>query len=69
MNSSIEIWISPLLNPTVVMVAGVEVNVTSDCLGEQRCTIYTARGYFRTINTQTITNYQNASSSFTPSDT
>lgn len=32
-NTQIEIWISPLINPSASMVAGAELKVTRDCKG------------------------------------
>jgi hypothetical protein len=68
MNTQIEVWVSPVINPAAAMVAGAEVKVTTDCKGEQRCTIYAARGYFRTITSKTVTNYSVVGSTFTPSN-
>jgi hypothetical protein len=67
--TTIEIWLSPIVNPSAVMVAGAEVRVTVDCQGEQRCTVYRARGYFRTVSSYTITDYANTTGSFTASNT
>jgi hypothetical protein len=49
------------------MVAGAIVKVTIDCLGEQRCEIYEARGYFSTKSSMTLTNYSSGAT-FTPSN-
>lgn len=43
-----EIWLSPIFNPDVILVAGVTVRVDKNCNGEQRCVIYESRGYYRT---------------------
>lgn len=51
------------------MVAGAEVKVTSYCYGEQRCTIYAARGYFRTVSSMAVINHGISGSSFIPSNT
>lgn len=42
-----EIWLSPIFNPDVVMVCGVTVRVDKNCNGKQRCVIYESRGYYR----------------------
>lgn len=39
-NTWIEIWVSPLTNPSERIVAGATVKVTIDCMGERRCQIY-----------------------------
>lgn len=43
-----EIWLSPIVNPDVLLVAGVTVRVDKNCNGEERCVIYESRGYYRT---------------------
>ena len=46
----IEVWLSPIFNPDIIMVAGVTVTVDINCNGERRCVIYESRGYYRTTN-------------------
>lgn len=66
--TTIEIWISPVLNPKDVMVAGVTLKVTRYCFGQERCMIYEARGYYKTLNNLAITNYQDTVATFSPSN-
>lgn len=67
-NTQIEIWISPIVNPAATMVAGTIVKVTVDCIGEQRCQIYEARGYFSTVSNMNIVDYGSGVATFTPSN-
>ena len=66
-NTQVEIWVSPLVNPSQAMVAGAIVTVTKDCKGEQRCPLYEARGYYETAGLS-VTNYANTTATFTPSN-
>ncbi len=60
------IWISPIINSVNVLVSGVTVKLLRDCQGEQYCTIFEGRGYYRTTNTTIVTDYGLSGATFTP---
>lgn len=49
--------------------AGVTVKVLRFCSGEKLCTIYEGRGWYKTTNSMTVTNYGTGVASLTPTPT
>lgn len=68
-NVPVEIWISPIVNSLNVLVAGVTVKVLRFCSGEELCTMYQGRGWYKTTSSLIVTDYATTVATFTPSPT
>lgn len=65
----VNIWISPIINSPNVLVAGVTVKVLRFCSGEQLCTMYEGRGWYKTTNSMVVTDYGTTGATFSTAPT